>query len=57
MLAAGHEAPQVQLHWKVPASSISGLAVASLQLTNEIYKPYKGVRIMAKSGKFQIRSV
>jgi AP-3 complex subunit mu len=50
------EAPPIQMSWKVPMSSVSGLQVASLQLTNERYKPYKGVRTIAKSGKFQIRS-
>jgi AP-3 complex subunit mu len=45
------------MHWKVPMASLSGLAVASLVLTNERYKPYKGVRAIAKSGKFQIRSI
>ena len=51
------EAPPIQMHWKVPMASVSGLAVASLHLTNEKYKPYKGVRTIAKSGKFQIRSI
>ena len=50
------EIPPVQMHWKVPLASVSGLAVAGLQLTNERYKPYKGVRTLTKSGKFQIRS-
>jgi len=51
------EAPPIQMNWKVPMASVSGLAVASLHLTNEKYKPYKGVRTIAKSGKFQIRSI
>jgi AP-3 complex subunit mu len=51
------EAPAIQMNWKVASASVSGLAVASLQLTNESYKPYKGVRTVARSGKFQIRSV
>lgn len=51
------EAPTIQMNWKVPSASVSGLAVASLQLTNEKYKPYKGVRAVAKAGKFQIRIV
>lgn len=49
-------APVIEIQWKVPMASISGLAVSSLQLTNERYKPYKGVRTVAKSGKFLIRS-
>lgn len=50
------DAPPIQLNWKVPMASISGLAVAGLQLTNETYRPYKGVRVVTKSGKYQIRS-
>ena len=45
------------MNWKVPMSSVSGLAISSLHLTNEKYKPYKGVRTIAKSGKFQIRTI
>jgi AP-3 complex subunit mu len=51
------EAPPIQMHWKVPMASVSGLAISTLQLTNERYKPYKGVRTIAKSGKFQIRTI
>jgi len=53
----GEEAPPIQMDWKVSMASVSGLAIQSLQLTNEKYKPYKGVRTIAKSGKFQIRTV
>ena len=49
------ESPPIQVDWKVPMASVSGLAVASLQLTNERYRPYKGVRALTKSGKYQIR--
>lgn len=55
--SASEESPPIEMHWKVPMASLSGLAVASLVLTNERYKPYKGVRAIAKSGKFQIRSI
>jgi AP-3 complex subunit mu len=54
--AVREEALPVQMHWKVPMASVSGLAVSGLQLTNERYKPYKGVRTLTKSGKFQIRA-
>jgi AP-3 complex subunit mu len=50
------ENPPIQLSWKVPVASISGIAVASLQLSNEQYRPYKGVRTITKSGRFQVRS-
>ena len=49
------ESPSASFHWKVPSASVSGLSVASLQLTSESYKPYKGVRSMAQAGKYTIR--
>jgi AP-3 complex subunit mu len=55
--SVSEEAPPIQMNWKVPMASVSGLAIASLHLTNEKYKPYKGVRTIAKSGKFQIRTI
>ncbi len=51
------DSPPIQMHWKVPMASLSGLSISSLQLYNEDYKPYKGVRTIAKSGKFQIRTI
>ena len=50
------ESPPIQVTWKVPVASISGIQIAALQLTNERYKPYKGVRTITKSGRFQIRT-
>ncbi|CAM9659384.1 unnamed protein product [Choristocarpus tenellus] len=50
------ESPPIQLSWKVPMASVSGLAVTSLQLFNEKYRPYKGVRTLTRSGKFQVRT-
>mmetsp|Transcript_26376 Transcript_26376/g.61895 ORF Transcript_26376/g.61895 Transcript_26376/m.61895 type:complete len:231 (-) Transcript_26376:153-845(-) len=50
------EHPPIQLHWKVPMASVSGIAISSLQLTNERYRPYKGVRTITRSGKFQVRT-
>ena len=55
--AIGGEAPSIEMEWKMPMTSVSGLAVACLQLTNELYKPYKGVRTIVKSGKFHVRTV
>lgn len=40
--------------WKVPLASISGISVNGLTLTKESYKPFKGVRNIVKSGKFQV---
>ena len=50
------ESPPIELNWKVPTASISGIAMASLQLSNEKYRPYKGVRTITRSGRFHIRS-
>ena len=48
--------PPIQVTWKVPVASISGIQIAALQLTNERYRPYKGVRIITKSGRYQVRT-
>ena len=50
------ELPPIQVTWKVPIASISGIQIAALQLTNERYRPYKGVRTITKSGRFQVRA-
>ncbi|CAM9537972.1 unnamed protein product [Ascophyllum nodosum] len=51
------ESPPVQISWKVPMASVSGLAITSLQIFNEKYRPYKGVRTLTRSGKnFQVRT-
>ena len=47
----------VLLEFKVPNASISGIAVETLLITNERYKPYKGVKTMVKAGKLQFRVV
>jgi len=45
----------ILLTYKVPNSTISGLAVETLLLTNERYKPYKGVKTTVRAGKIQFR--
>mmetsp|Transcript_18499 Transcript_18499/g.26126 ORF Transcript_18499/g.26126 Transcript_18499/m.26126 type:complete len:464 (-) Transcript_18499:144-1535(-) len=45
----------LSLTWKIPLASVSGLAVSGLSVTGEGYKPYKGVRNITQSGRFQIR--
>ncbi|CAI5714363.1 unnamed protein product [Hyaloperonospora brassicae] len=54
--AVPDEKPIVLLGFKVPMSTVSGLNVETLLITNEKYKPYKGVRTMTKAGRFQIRT-
>ncbi|RHY27062.1 hypothetical protein DYB32_007077 [Aphanomyces invadans] len=48
--------PIVLLRFSVPLSTVSGLTVDSLVLSNEKYTPYKGVRTLTKTGRFQIRT-
>ena len=47
--------PPLNISWKIPLSSMSGLSVGGLSVTGETYRPYKGVRNIARSGRFQIR--
>ena len=45
----------IELQWKLPTASVSGLAISSLQLSNETYKPYKGMRTLSQAGRFIVR--
>lgn len=47
--------PNVLLQFKIPLHAVSGLEVATLAVTGESYKPYKGVRAVTSSGTFEIR--
>lgn len=49
------ENPPLNVNWKIPLASLSGISVSGLTVTGETYKPYKGVRNIAKSGRFQVR--
>jgi AP-3 complex subunit mu len=53
--AADRQNPPITVTWKIPLASVSGLTVSGLSLSGEAYKPYKGVRNITKSGRFQIR--
>jgi AP-3 complex subunit mu len=48
--------PVVSADFKINLFSASGLKVDGLQLLNEDYKPYKGVKSITQAGKFQIRT-
>lgn len=48
--------PTVSVDFKITGLAVSGLKVDSLAITNEDYKPWKGVRSITKAGKFQVRS-
>jgi len=47
--------PTVRVGFTVNMFCASGLRVESLALHNESYKPFKGVKSITKSGKFQVR--
>lgn len=49
------EHPALQVCWKVPGASISGLTVAGLSVGGVSYKPYKGVRTVTRSGRYFVR--
>jgi AP-3 complex subunit mu len=49
------ENPPLTVTWKIPLASVSGLSVSGLSISGERYKPYKGVRNITKSGRFQVR--
>ncbi|MDP2434519.1 MAG: hypothetical protein Q8P67_02120 [archaeon] len=48
--------PSIEVSFKVPMFSASGLKVESLAVHNVSYKPYKGVRALTKAGRFQYRT-
>lgn len=48
-------APNVSVSWKIPLSSVSGIAVSGLTVRGEGYTPYKGTRNITRSGLFQVR--
>jgi AP-3 complex subunit mu len=48
--------PAVLLKFKLPFIAYSGLKIDSVNLLNERYKPYKGVRYVTVAGKCQVRT-
>jgi len=44
------------LEFTMTAKPVSGLKVSTLEITNQTYKYFKGVKSILKSGDFQIRS-
>jgi len=47
----------VSVEFQIPNFSISNVRVDSVNVQNESYKPYKGVKYIAKAGRFNIRTV
>jgi AP-3 complex subunit mu len=50
------EAVSAVLHFAVPNTTVSGLAVKDLLLVNEKYKFFKGVKSTLKTGRWQVRT-
>lgn len=48
--------PIIEVRFRVNQYSASGLKVESLNLHNENYKPYKGVKNVTQAGRFQVRT-
>ena len=55
ILIGSLDLPMIHISWNVPTTTLSGISVSSLHLTNENYKPYKGVRYITKSGNMRIK--
>ncbi|TPX33992.1 hypothetical protein SmJEL517_g03227 [Synchytrium microbalum] len=49
------EIHSVFVDFKVNMSTVSGLKIDALHVHHESYKPYKGVRMVTRSGRYQIR--
>jgi len=46
----------VLVDFKVPTVALSGIKVDAVNLKNENYKPYKGVRYQTVAGRFEVRT-
>ncbi len=47
----------VAVEFQIPNWAVSGIKVDSVNILNESYKPYKGVKYITKAGRFSIRTV
>jgi len=54
-MANVHSMPIVQVGFKIPKETISGLRISNMSLVNEKYKPYKGLRCMTRGGNVEVR--
>jgi len=48
--------PSCMVDFKIPMVALSGLKIETVNVTNEKYNPYKGVRAVSQAGKFHIRA-
>jgi AP-3 complex subunit mu len=53
---AKNGAAAVLVDFKLPTVALSGIKVDSVNLKNENYKPYKGVRYVTQAGRFEVRT-
>jgi len=50
------EKPSLSINFKIQQLAISGLRISRLDMHNERYKPFKGVKYLTGAGKFQVRT-
>lgn len=50
------QTPLVDVRYVVPMTTLSGVHIKSLNIVNESYKPFKGIRTLTKNGVMQIRT-
>jgi len=53
---APEEKPSLNVSFKIQQVALSGLRISRLDMRNERYKPFKGVKYITKAGKFQVRT-
>eukprot|EP00941_MAST-03F_sp_MAST-3F-sp1_P002342 g2342.t1 len=49
------ESTNVRLFFKLSDCTVSGIRIDTLNVSNEHYKPYKGVRALTQAGRFEVR--
>ncbi|OON19524.1 adaptor complexe medium subunit family protein, partial [Opisthorchis viverrini] len=48
--------PSIMVHFSVHQYAVSGLKIARVDIYAEKYKPFKGVKYLTSSGKFEVRT-
>lgn len=48
--------PTINVQFTINQLAVSGLKVNRVEMHNEKYKPFKGVKYVTKAGRFQIRT-
>ena len=55
-IPAPEEKPVLNVSFKMQQVAVSGVRISRLDMSNERYKPFKGVKYVTKAGKFQVRT-